>query len=58
MEDPVILKMNLDRFRRLLKIEVDLAKRRTMLKLIAETEEKLRLARSIKAPSSGDERLS
>jgi hypothetical protein len=41
MEDPAILRMNLDHFRRLLEIEADPAKRQTILKLIRETEGKL-----------------
>jgi hypothetical protein len=41
MEDPAILRMNLDHFRRLLEIEADPAKRQTILKLIRETEAKL-----------------
>jgi hypothetical protein len=41
MEDPTILKMNLDHFRRLLEIEGDTAKRQMILKLIRETEAKL-----------------
>ena len=41
MEDPAILRMNLDHFRRLLEIEGDTAKRQMILKLIPETEAKL-----------------
>jgi len=41
MEDLSILKMNLDRFRRLLETEADPAKRQMILKLIEETEAKL-----------------
>ena len=41
MEDPAILRMNLDHFRRLLEIEADPAKRQIILKLIRETETKL-----------------
>ena len=41
MEDPAILRMNLDHFRRLLEIEGDTAKRQMILKLIRETEAKL-----------------
>jgi hypothetical protein len=41
MEDPTILKMNLDHFRRLLELEADPVKRQTILKLIRETEAKL-----------------
>jgi predicted phosphatase len=41
MEDPAILRMNLDHFRRLLEIEADPAKRRMILKLIRETEANL-----------------
>jgi hypothetical protein len=41
MEDPTILRMNLDHFRRLLKTEADPAKRQMILKLIGETEAKL-----------------
>jgi hypothetical protein len=41
MEDPTILKMNLDHFRRLLEIEADPAKRQMIFKLIGETEAKL-----------------
>jgi cytochrome c-type biogenesis protein CcmH/NrfG len=42
MEDLAILSLNLDRFRRLLKTATDPAKRQTILKLIRETETKLR----------------
>jgi len=38
MEDPAILRINLDHFRRLLEIEADPAKRQMILKLIRETE--------------------
>ena len=41
MEDPAILRMNLDHFRRLLEIEADPAKRQMILKLIREAEAKL-----------------
>jgi hypothetical protein len=41
MEDPTILRMNLDHFRRLLETEADPAKRQMILKLIGETEAKL-----------------
>ena len=41
MEDPAILRMNLEHFRRLLEIEADPAKRRMILKLIRETEANL-----------------
>jgi hypothetical protein len=41
MEDPTILKMNLDHFRRLLEIEADPTKRQMILKLIREAEAKL-----------------
>ena len=41
MEDPAILRMNLDHFRRLQEIEADPAKRQMILKLIRETETKL-----------------
>src|SRR6516165_12835377 len=41
MEDPAILKMNIDHFKRLLEIEADPTKRQTDPKLIRETEEKL-----------------
>ena len=41
MEDPAILRMNLDHFRRLLEIEANPAKRQMILKLIRETEGKL-----------------
>jgi signal transduction histidine kinase len=41
MENPAILKMNLEHFRRLLEIEADSAKRQTILKLIRETEAEL-----------------
>ena len=41
MEDPAILRINLDHFRRLLEIEADPAKRQMILKLIRETEGKL-----------------
>jgi hypothetical protein len=41
MEDPAILRMNLDHFRRLLEIEADPPKRQMILKLIRETEAKL-----------------
>jgi hypothetical protein len=52
MEDPAILTMNLDHFRRLLKIEADPAKRQMVLKLIRETEAKLQKDRHpSKAPS-------
>jgi hypothetical protein len=40
MEDPAILKMNLDHFRRLLEIEANPAKRRMILTLIGGTETK------------------
>jgi len=52
MEDPTILKMNFDHFRRLLEIEADPAKRQMILKLIRETEAKLQQDRyPSKAPS-------
>ena len=52
MEDPAILRMNLDHFRRWLEIEADAAKRQMILKLIRETEAKLQQDRSrSKAPS-------
>lgn len=52
MEDPAILRMNLDHFRRLLEIEGDTAKRQMILKLIRETEAKLQPAQySSGAPS-------
>jgi hypothetical protein len=41
MEDPAILRLNLDHFRRLLEIETDPAKRQMILNLIGETEAKL-----------------
>jgi len=41
MEDPAILRINLDHFRQLLEIEADPAKRQMILKLIRETEGKL-----------------
>jgi hypothetical protein len=41
MEDPTILRMNLDRFRRLLETEADPAKRQMISRLIGETEAKL-----------------
>ena len=41
MEDPAILRINLDHFRRLLKTKPDPAKRQMILKLIRETEAKL-----------------
>ena len=41
MEDPAILRMNLNHFRRLLETEADPAKRQMILKLIGETEAKL-----------------
>lgn len=42
MEDPAIIRMNLDYYRRLLAVEADASKRRTILKLIRETEAKAR----------------
>lgn len=52
MEDPAILRMNLDHFRRLLEIEADPGKRQMILKLIRETEAKLQQDRHpSKAPS-------
>lgn len=58
MEDPTILKMNLDHFRRLLKIEAEPAKRQMILRLIRETEAKLQPDQySSEAPShSGSNR--
>ena len=41
MEDPAILSLNLDHFRRLLEAETDPTKRQTIFKLIRETETKL-----------------
>jgi hypothetical protein len=41
MEEPAILRMNLDHFRRLLETEADPAKRQMILRLIGETEAKL-----------------
>ena len=43
MEDPAILRMNLNHFRRLLETEADPAKRQMILKLMGETEAKLQL---------------
>jgi hypothetical protein len=52
MEDPATLRMNLDHFRRLLKTEADPAKRQMILRLIRETEAKLRPDQySCEAPS-------
>ena len=52
MEDPAILRMNLDHFRRWLEIEADAAKQQAILKLIRETEAKLQQDRHpTKAPS-------
>lgn len=42
MEDPAILRMNLDRFRRLLKQETAPAKRHTIEERIRKTETELR----------------
>jgi hypothetical protein len=42
MEDLAIIRMNLERYRRLLAVETNAAKRRTILKLMRETEAKLR----------------
>ena len=53
MEDPAILRMNLDHFRRLLEIEADQAKRQTILKLIREIEAELT---SNRAPSNAPSR--
>jgi hypothetical protein len=41
MEDLAIIRMNLERYRRLLTVETNAAKRRTILKLMRETEAKL-----------------
>lgn len=41
LEDPAILRMNLDHFRRLLETEADPAKRQMILKLIGEAKVKL-----------------
>src|SRR6516165_5693883 len=69
MEDPAILKMNIDHFKRLLEIEADPTKRQTDPKLIRETEEKLQqdrlssgaipqtgLSRRPTSTSTGDDR--
>ena len=69
MEDPAILKMNIDHFKRLLEIEADPTKRQTDPKLIRETEEKLQqdrlssgaipqtgLSRRPTSTSAGDDR--
>lgn len=47
MEDPAILKLNLERFRHLLLMETDSAKRQTLFKLIRETEANLRQPETI-----------
>jgi hypothetical protein len=49
MEDPAIVKMNLERFRRLLASEADPAKRRTILELIHKAEAALHHNRSPRA---------
>ena len=55
MEDPAILRMNLDHFRRLLEIEADPAKRQMILKLIRESETKLQQDQyPSEAPLHGD----
>ena len=41
MEDPAIIRMNLERYRRLLAVETNATKLRTILKLMRETEAKL-----------------
>jgi len=43
MEDLAIIRMNLERYRRLLAVETNAAKRRTILKLMRETEAKFEL---------------
>lgn len=42
MEDPAIIRMNLEHYRRLLAVETNAANRQTILKLLRETEAKLR----------------
>ena len=52
MDDPVILRMNLDHFPRLLETEADPAKRQMILRLIGETKAKLQPDQySTEAPS-------
>jgi hypothetical protein len=54
MEDPAILKMNLERFRRLLASEADPTKRRTIEELIRSAEAELQHHRSPRGPPRRD----
>jgi hypothetical protein len=54
MEDPTIVKINLERFWRLLESEADPARRRTIQELIRTAEAELHHQRSPRAPPRPD----